>query len=241
MDEFSSSINTESFPYTPPVPLPSDDLIESDIIYDDTFGLHGTATDLTDNGGKTTSSTTQTEKSTSSIGIQAGISDLSSAFECIRLPCNDADDSKDSSPDSDTEDYSSGEEYDDDSEECERQGTSTNDGLVKDDYSWCFTAMESLEELFKFCPRCGASSSITRKVISGISLGIHYTCSGYPNHAGIWRSSPYTNKRPVINVLFSTAASLCGISFTAIQGMLNALNIPVVSKDTYFKHVRVWL
>lgn len=89
----------------------------------------------------------------------------------------------------------------------------------------------ALDELFRFCSKCGKPVSSLTKHTTGSLLTVKYTCLG--NHTVTWHSQPLVRGQPAGNLLIPAAILLTGSSFTDFDNFANSLNISFPSQTTY--------
>lgn len=89
----------------------------------------------------------------------------------------------------------------------------------------------ALDDLFKFCSKCGKPISSLTKHTSGSLLVVKYTCLG--NHSDTWYSQPLIRSQSAGNLLLSSAILLTGSSFTDFQNVAKSVNISFPSQSTY--------
>lgn len=106
-------------------------------------------------------------------------------------------------------------------------------------YSWALIQLGKLDELFKFCPQCGANIISTVKCVSGFSLTVRYICLMF--HNNIWQSSPIFNGRPLINYTFPAATLLSGIGYTQLATLATLVNMPKLSETQFGRNNKAWL
>ena len=106
-------------------------------------------------------------------------------------------------------------------------------------YSWALVQLGKLDELFNFCPQCGAKIISMVKCVSGFSMTIRYICSLY--HNNIWQSSPKYNGKPMVNYTFPAAAILSGIGYSTLETLANLCNMPKLSENQFNRNNKAWL
>ena len=94
---------------------------------------------------------------------------------------------------------------------------------------------------FRFCLTCGASCSVTRVATKGFAVVVHYQCKGAEKHDGVWRSSAISNRRYHVNMIISSAFSLCGTGHTVLKSIFECFKCPHIGKSSYYSILRTKL
>ena len=91
----------------------------------------------------------------------------------------------------------------------------------------------SLNELFKFCSKCGSPVINRTEVKQGAMLSYRIEC--HSGHEYTWHSSPIENKQPVINLLLTASIVTTGNTYTRVSAIAKAMNLQYFSQTTYNK------
>ena len=208
MDQFSSTIDTKSYPYAPSNEQCSSTALDSDSLLE----VNATPT-------------------------SPPICDLHEESSESDSEISDDDDDLDYNPD---EDVSSDKEDKDDRPRQSHPKKDKRKSLF--DFLWTFIAVEQLLEFFKWCPDCGSPAEVVKCYSVGFATCIQYRCSGPSQHSGLWNSSGRLYKRRYnINILFSSAMSMCGISYTMLKSIFGLLKVPIICERRFHIITKKWL
>lgn len=90
-----------------------------------------------------------------------------------------------------------------------------------------------LDQLLRFCPRCGASVVSCCKMFTGSQLTVKLSC--HNNHNIVWHSQPLLNKMAAGNLLISAAILFSGGTFSNFNTFCELLTLQFLSKSLFYK------
>ena len=90
-----------------------------------------------------------------------------------------------------------------------------------------------LQELMRFCSRCGSPVVNSTRVMTGSMVTFHLEC--HQGHAVVWRSQPRTKKAPLGNFLLAAATLLAGLSFSRLADWAKSMNLSFIGLSTFQK------
>ena len=82
---------------------------------------------------------------------------------------------------------------------------------------------EQLDELLKYCSRCGQTVTQTNRFTTGSMLSVKMEC--HAGHSYTWQSQPVVRKTPLGNVLISAAILFAGLTHKAVADMAACLGL----------------
>ena len=82
---------------------------------------------------------------------------------------------------------------------------------------------EQLDELLKYCSRCGQTVTNKSRFSTGSMLSVRIEC--HAGHAHTWQSQPVVRKTPMGNLLMSAAILFAGLTHKAVADMAACLGL----------------
>ena len=82
---------------------------------------------------------------------------------------------------------------------------------------------EQLDELLKYCSRCGQTVTQKNRFTTGSMLSVKMEC--HAGHSYTWQSQPVVRKTPLGNVLMSAAILFAGLTHKAVADMAACLGL----------------
>ncbi|VDI15377.1 Hypothetical predicted protein [Mytilus galloprovincialis] len=92
-------------------------------------------------------------------------------------------------------------------------------------------------DLFKICPKCCGSANASIAHTVGTLIKVNVTCE-LCQHSYSWYSQPFLGSVPAGNLAVSSAILYSGALPTKVLRLMNFMNIPTISHQTFFNHQR---
>ena len=96
---------------------------------------------------------------------------------------------------------------------------------------------DQLMDLFKICPKCCGSANASIAHTVGTLIKVNVTCE-LCQHSYSWYSQPFLGSVPAGNLAVSSAILYSGALPTKVLRLMNFMNIPTISHQTFFNHQR---
>ena len=97
----------------------------------------------------------------------------------------------------------------------------------------------SLDELMKFCCRCGSPVLTRSRFTTGTMVSYRLGC--HAGHDYLWRSQPVVSRAPLGNMLLSAAILFPGLSYTSVSDLARCLGLLFLSHSTYYENQKTTL